>query len=90
MLHENIMILFLVFLFIIVYLKNRKITSNSLKVYISHLINQCYMEFEDLVFIIVAILIAVVLLKIFMWLLPVIVVLLIAFFIYMYLKERSY
>ncbi len=84
------MILFLVFLFIIVYLKNRKSSSNSLKVYILHLINQCYMEFEDLVFIIVAILIAVVLLKIFMWLLPVIVVLLIAFFIYMYLKERSY
>ncbi len=48
-----------------------------------------YMEFEDLIFIIVAILIAVVLFKVFMWLLPVIVVLIIAFFIYMYLKERS-
>ncbi len=48
------------------------------------------MEFEDLIFIIVAILIGVVILKVFMWLLPVIVVLLIAFFIYMYLKERSY
>ena len=46
------------------------------------------MELQDLVFIIIAIFVAVVLLKIFMWLLPVIVVLLIAFFIYMFLKER--
>lgn len=46
------------------------------------------MEFRDLIFIIAAIFIAVILLKIFMWLLPVIVVLLIAFFIYMYLQER--
>ena len=46
------------------------------------------MELQDLIFVIVAIFIAVALLKIFMWLLPVIVVLVIAFFIYMFLKER--
>lgn len=46
------------------------------------------MEFQDLIFIIIAILVAVVLFNIFMWLLPVIVVLLIAFFIYVFLKER--
>ncbi|MBR4447886.1 hypothetical protein [Methanobrevibacter sp.] len=46
------------------------------------------MEIQDLIFIIIAIFAAVLLLKIFMWLLPVIVVLVIAFFIYMYLKER--
>ena len=37
---------------------------------------------------IIAILIAVVLLKIFMWLLPLFIVLVIAFFIYEYLSER--
>ena len=42
----------------------------------------------DLVYIIIAILIGVVILKIFMWLLHVIVVLLIAFFIYIYIDER--
>ncbi|WP_292744882.1 hypothetical protein [Methanobrevibacter sp.] len=47
------------------------------------------MEFEDLIYIIIAIFAAVLLLKIFMWLLPVIVVLVIAFFIYMFLKERA-
>ena len=46
------------------------------------------MELQDLIFIIVAILIAVVVLKIFMWLLPVIVVAVMAFFIYMFLSER--
>ena len=46
------------------------------------------MEFKDLIFIIIAIFIGVILLKIFMWLLPVIVVLLIAFFVYMYLQEH--
>ena len=46
------------------------------------------MELRDLIFIIAAILIAVVLLKLFMWLLPVIVVLRIAFFIYVFLQER--
>ncbi|WP_405305767.1 hypothetical protein [Methanobrevibacter sp.] len=46
------------------------------------------MELQDLIYIIIAIFAAVVLLKVFMWLLPVIVVLLIAFFIYMFLKER--
>ena len=46
------------------------------------------MELRDLIFIIGAILIAVVLLKLFMSLLPVIVVLLIAFFIYIFLQER--
>ena len=46
------------------------------------------MELMDLVYIIIAILIGVAILKIFMWLLPVIVVLLIAFFIYIYIDER--
>ncbi|WP_296883968.1 hypothetical protein [uncultured Methanobrevibacter sp.] len=46
------------------------------------------MELQDLVFIIIAIFVAVLLFKLFIWLLPVIVVLLIAFFIYMFLKER--
>ena len=60
----------------------------SLKVYILPLINLNYMELKDLIFVIIAIFIAVLLLKVFMWLLPVIVVLIIAFFIYMYLQER--
>ena len=42
----------------------------------------------SLLAIIIAILIAVVLLKIFMWLLPLFIVLVIAFFIYVYLSER--
>lgn len=46
------------------------------------------MELKDLIFIIIAIFAAVLLLKVFMWLLPVIVVLVIAFFIYMFLTER--
>jgi len=46
------------------------------------------MELRDLAFISIAILLAVVIFKIFMWLLPLIVVLLIAFFIYMFLSER--
>ena len=46
------------------------------------------MEIQDLIFIIIAIFIAVLLLKVFMWLLPVFVVLIIAFLIYMYLKEH--
>lgn len=46
------------------------------------------MELRDLIFAIGAILLAVVLLKVFMWLLPLIVVLLIAFFIYLFLQER--
>ena len=67
---------------------------NPIKVYhrilrgVNYTLAGLIMELEDLIFIIVAILIAVVLLKVFMWILPVIVVLLIAFFIYMYLKER--
>ncbi|SEL35807.1 hypothetical protein SAMN05216439_0408 [Methanobrevibacter gottschalkii] len=61
---------------------------NSLKVYILYGINQWYMELKDLIFVITAILIAVVLLKILFWLLPVIVVLIIAFFIYVYLQDR--
>jgi len=59
-----------------------------LKVYILYLINNCYMELQDLIFIIIAILVAVLLFKVFMWLLPVIVVLVIAFFIYMFLNDR--
>jgi hypothetical protein len=46
------------------------------------------MELKDLIFIIIAIFAAVILLKVFMWLLPLIVVLIIAFFIYMYLDDR--
>ena len=46
------------------------------------------MELKDLIFIIVAILIAVAILKLFMWLLPIFIVAIIAFFIYMYLSER--
>lgn len=61
---------------------------NSLKIYILPFINLNYMELQDLIFIIIAIFAAVLLFKVFMWLLPVIVVLVIAFFIYMFLKER--
>ena len=43
---------------------------------------------KDLIFMIIAVLIAVLLLQVFMWLLPVIVVAVIAFLIYMYLSER--
>ena len=57
-------------------------------IYILKIIYLNYMELQDLIFIIIAIFIAVVLLKIFMWLLPVFVVLIIAFFIYMFLSER--
>ena len=46
------------------------------------------MELRDLIFIIIAIFVAVLLFKVFMWLLPVIVVLLIAFVVYIYLQER--
>lgn len=46
------------------------------------------MELRDLIFIIIAVFVAVVLLKIFMWLLPLFVVLVIAFFIYIFLEER--
>ena len=59
-----------------------------LKVYILQSIYLNYMELQDLIFVIGAILIAVVILKLFMWLLPLIVVLLIAFFIYVFLQER--
>lgn len=69
-------------------LKNCRIFANSLKVYISQLINLNYMELKDLVFIIIAIFIAVLLLKIFMWLLPVFVVLVIAFVIYIFFKSN--
>lgn len=47
------------------------------------------MELMDLVYIIIAIFIAYVLLQLFFWLLPVIVVLLIAFFIYIFLIGRK-
>ena len=47
------------------------------------------MEFEELITIIIAILIAVVVFKVFMWLLPVVVVLAIAYVIYRYLQERN-
>ncbi|MDO5848988.1 MAG: hypothetical protein Q4P18_05605 [Methanobrevibacter sp.] len=47
------------------------------------------MELIQLVYVIIAILIAYVLLQIFFWLLPVIVVLLIAFFIYVFLMGRK-
>ena len=47
------------------------------------------MEIEELITIIIAILIAVVVFKEFMWLLPVVVVLAIAYVIYRYLQERN-
>ena len=47
------------------------------------------MEIEELITIIIAILIAVVVFKVFMWLLPVVVVLAIAYIIYRYLQERN-
>ena len=47
------------------------------------------MEIEELITIIVAILIAVLVFKVFMWLLPVVVVLAIAYVIYRYLQERN-
>ena len=47
------------------------------------------MEIEELITIIKAILIAVVIFRVFMWLLPVVVVLAIAYVIYRYLQERN-
>lgn len=47
------------------------------------------MEIEELITIIVAILIAVLVFKVFMWLLPVVVILAIAYVIYRYLQERN-
>ena len=47
------------------------------------------MEIEELLTIIIAILIAVVVFKVFLWLLPVVVVLAIAYVIYRYLQERN-
>ncbi len=47
------------------------------------------MEIMDLVYVIAAILIAFIVLKLFFWLLPVIVFLLIAFFVYVYLTGRN-
>ena len=47
------------------------------------------MEIEELITIIIAILIAVVVFKVFMWLLPVVVILAIAYVIYRYLQERN-
>ena len=47
------------------------------------------MEIEELITIIIAILIAVVVFKVFMWLLPVVVVMAIAYLIYRYLQERN-
>ena len=58
------------------------------KLYILLPIYLNYMELKDLIFIIIAVFAAVILLKVFMWLLPLIVVLIIAFFIYMYLDDR--
>ena len=46
------------------------------------------MEIEELITIIIAILIAVVIFRVFMWLLPVVVVLAIAYVIYRYLGEK--
>jgi len=47
------------------------------------------MEIEELITIIIAILIAVVIFRVFMWLLPVVVVLAISYVIYRYLQERN-
>lgn len=49
--------------------------------------NQQYsMEFSDLVYIIIALFLAVVLFYIFIWLVPIIIVLIIAYVIYIFLK----
>lgn len=47
------------------------------------------MEIKNLIYIIIAIFIACIIFKIFMWLLPIIVIILIAFFIYVYLSGRN-
>ncbi|MDR3063611.1 hypothetical protein [Methanobrevibacter curvatus] len=46
------------------------------------------MEFRDLIFIIIAILIGVVIFQVFVWLLPIVVVILIAIVVYAYLKSN--
>ncbi len=49
---------------------------------------QLSMEFRDLVYIIIALLMAAVLFYIFIWLVPIIIVLIIAYVIYIFLKGR--
>lgn len=53
------------------------------KVYIGYSINQTFMELNNIIYIIVAIVIAWIIFSLFMWLWPLIVILLLAFFIYM-------
>ena len=49
--------------------------------------NQQYsMEFRDLIYIVIALLLAVVLFYVFIWLVPIIIVLIIAYVIYIFLK----
>lgn len=47
------------------------------------------MELRDLIYVIIAILIAVIIFQVFMWLLPIFVIIVIAFFIYVYLSGRN-
>ncbi len=46
------------------------------------------MEAQDLIFILISLIFAIVLFYLFVWLLPVIAVVLIAFFLYIFLKNR--
>jgi hypothetical protein len=46
------------------------------------------MELKDVIFIIIAILLGVVVFQVFMWILPIVVILLIAIVIYAYLKSN--
>ncbi len=46
------------------------------------------MEAQDLIFILISLILAIVLFYLFVWLLPVIAVVLIAFFLYIFLKNR--
>lgn len=57
-------------------------------IYVSK-INNINMEFQDLIYIIIALLIAVVLFYIFIWLVPIIIVLIIAYVIYIFLKGSN-
>ena len=46
------------------------------------------MEAQDLIFILISLILAIVLFYLYVWLLPVIAVVLIAFFLYIFLKNR--
>ncbi len=54
--------------------------------YLCPLSQQYSMEFRDLIYIVIALLLAVVLFYVFIWLVPIIIVLIIAYVIYIFLK----